>query len=371
MQPLKDIKVLDFTTLLPGPLATLYLADWGAEVLRIEAPDREDISRTMPPFADGTSTTHAFLNRSKKSVSIDLKDSKSQKIIKDLVLEYDVVIEQFRPGVMAKLGLDYATLSAVNPRLVYCSLTGYGQSGPYKDRAGHDINYASLSGLAAMTGKASDGPILHGNPICDMTGSFHAVMGILMALYHRERTGQGQAIDVSITDSSLMLSSLWAQMSLVAKQTPSWETTLLNGSSFYGYYRTKDRRYLSVGGLEPKFLKGFLEAIGGLELLGMDLNSAEGGAKLKEEIQSRIEQRTFAEWMSLFQGLDVCVEPVLRLDEVIKHPHFAARSMIVAVDAQNGKAKQQQLASPLRFSQFQPVYRYIGVTKGAHNHLYV
>lgn len=367
MQALKDLKVLDFTSLLPGPLATLYLADWGAEVLRIEAPDREDMSRTMPPFADGASTTHGFLNRSKKSLVLDLKQVEARQQIENLVREYDILIEQFRPGVMAKLGLDYASLAAINPRLIYCSLTGYGQTGPYRQKAGHDINYAALSGLAAMTGSLSGGPVLHGNPVCDMTGSFHALAAILMAIYHRERTGEGQAIDISITDSSLMLSSLWAQMSLAAGQAPSWESTLLNGGSFYGYYRTKDNRFFSVGGLEPKFLSGFLEAVGCLELLRLDMSKPESGQKMKSEIQARMETKTFAEWQAVFQQLDVCVEPVLSIDEVVSHPQFQARAMVVDVPTGLGK-QQKQLASPLRFSSFQPVYRHIGVKKGAHNH---
>ena len=150
MQPFRELKVLDFTTLLPGPCATMYLADWGADVLRIEAPDREDLSRSTPPFADGQSTTHAFLNRSKKSRVLDLKDPAHQHEVLGLLRDYDIVIEQFRPGVMAKFGLDYETLAKSFPRLIYCSLTGYGQTGPLKDKAGHDINYAAMSGLDVM-----------------------------------------------------------------------------------------------------------------------------------------------------------------------------------------------------------------------------
>ncbi len=369
MQPLKDLKVLDFTTLLPGPMATLYLADWGAEVLRIEALDREDLSRSMPPFAKGTSTTHAFLNRSKQSLSLDLKTEAGRAKILDLVKEFDVVIEQFRPGVMGKLGLDYEKLREVQPRLIYCSLSGYGQTGPYRQRAGHDVNYAALSGLSAMTGTAADGPILHGDPVCDLSGSYHALIGLLMAVYHRERTGEGQSIDISITDSSLMLSALWLQMALVKGQGPGWEQTVLNGAGFYGYYQTADRRYLSVGGLEPKFFKGFLETIDALELLHLDGTKADEGRRIKQVIQERLIKKTLAEWMAIFEDLDLCVEPVLSLDEVVKHPHMQARSAIVDVDCGDG-TQQRQLASPLRFSQFRPLYRHIGVQKGAHNEIY-
>jgi len=364
MQPFRDLKVLDFTSLLPGPFATMYLADWGADVLRVEAPDREDMSRIMPPFVKGVSTTHAFLNRSKKSVVLDLKDPEAQKKIEELVKEYDVIVEQFRPGVMARLGLDFERLSAVNPRLIYCSLTGYGQTGPYKDRAGHDINYAALSGLSTMTGTQAGGPVIHGSPVCDLAGSFHALFGLLTALYHREKTGEGQAIDISITDSSLMLSGLWTSMALGAGQYPSWEGTVLNGASFYGYYKTKDQKYLSVGGLEPKFLKGFLETIGCLKLLMTDMTRADGIQTMKMEIQAKIQEKNMDEWLTIFSALDVCVEPVLSLDQVIRHPQFQAREMFVDIPASNG-AVQKQLASPLKFSSFRPIYRFIGGAKGS------
>jgi crotonobetainyl-CoA:carnitine CoA-transferase CaiB-like acyl-CoA transferase len=368
MQPFAHLKVLDFTTLLPGPFATMYLADWGADVLRVEAPDREDMSRTMPPFVKGVSTTHAFLNRSKKSIVLDLKEASARQKILELVQDYDVVVEQFRPGVMARLGLDYKALSAVNPRVIYCSLTGYGQTGPYADRAGHDINYAALSGLAAMTGTRAGGPVIHGNPVCDLAGSFHTLFGLLTALYHRERTGEGQAVDISITDSSLMLSGLWLSMGLGAQQYPSWEGTLLNGASFYGYYRCSDGKYLSVGGLEPKFLYGFLEAIEALDLLQGDLNRPEYLVRMRIEIQERIQRKTLDTWLGIFSRLDVCVEPVLSLDQVIRHPQLQARQMFVDVPAGYGNT-QKQLASPLKFSSFQPIYRFIGAAKGADNDL--
>ncbi|MCX6129130.1 MAG: CaiB/BaiF CoA-transferase family protein [Proteobacteria bacterium] len=365
MQPFHGLKILDFTTLLPGPFATMYFADWGASVMRVEAPDREDMSRTMPPFVKGTSTTHAYLNRSKQSIVLDLKTSEDRQKLLDLVRDYDVVIEQFRPGVMQKLGLDYATLKAINQRLIYCSLTGYGQTGPYASRAGHDINYAALSGLAAMTGTRAQGPILHGDPVCDLAGSFHAMFGILTALYHRERTGEGQSIDISITDSSLALSGLWVQMAAAAGIAPTWESTVLNGASFYGYYTCKDKKYLSVGGLEPKFFKGFIEAIDALEVLAWDMRDPLYGSKLKELVQARISQKTQAEWLTLFQTLDVCVEPVLNLSEIPLHPLFVARRMFVDVPDAEG-TYQKQLASPIRFSNFSAVYRCVGGKKGAN-----
>ena len=366
MQPFAGLKVLDFTSLLPGPLATLYLADWGAEVIRVESPDREDLSRSMPPFAKGVSTTHAFLNRSKQSLALDLKDPEQLKQIKQNISDYDILIEQFRPGVMQKFGLDYQSLKALHPGLIYCSLTGYGQTGPMATRAGHDINYAALSGLAVMTGSRKEGPTLHGAPVCDMAGTYHALFGILTALYHRQKTGEGQAIDISITDASLMLSSLWMQMNLAAQLSPSWEQTPLNGGTFYNYYRTRDQRYLSVGGLEPKFFMGFLEAINSLHLSQLNLQTLEGQRELKQGIQAALEQKTLAEWLSIFAQLDVCVEPVLNFKEIAEHPHFKARELGIEVPCDDGST-QTQLANPIRFSSLRPIYRHIGVAKGRDN----
>lgn len=369
MSALKGLKVLDFSTLLPGPFATMYLADWGAEVLRVEAPDREDLARTMPPFANGMSTTHAFLGRNKACISLDLRDPVAQARIKELVQDYDIVVEQFRPGVMAKFGLDYKSLQAVNPRLIYCSLTGYGQTGPYRDRAGHDINYAALTGIAAMTGSRTDGPILHGTPVCDLAGSFHAVIGILMAVLHRQRTGDGQYLDVSIADSSLMLSALWAPMALAAGLKPGWESTVLNGGSFYGYYRTRDGEYLSVGGLEPKFVKGFFEAIGALDLLPLAARLGQdpaAGARLRSGIQERLSTRTRAEWLAILTPLDVCAEPVLRFDDAMRHPQTRERGMVVEVPVADGQT-QEQLGSPLHFSTLRPEFRHAGLGKGHDN----
>ena len=198
---LKGLKVLDFSTLLPGPFATLYLADLGAEVIHVESPTRPDLIRLLPPYANGQATAHSYLNRNKQSIALDLKDPHNIASIKQKISEFDIVIEQFRPGVMQRLGLDYQSLAAINPRLIYCSITGYGQTGLYKDKAGHDINYLALSGIAGHSGRQDSGPPPMGIQIADVAGgSLHAVIGILSAVIERQRSGQGQYIDISMTD---------------------------------------------------------------------------------------------------------------------------------------------------------------------------
>lgn len=199
--PLAGLKILDFTTLLPGPYATQLLADMGAEVLRVESPTRPDLVKLMPPFVGDkscrVSAAHATLNRNKQSISIDLKHEDAKEIIHKLVREYDVVIEQFRPGVMQRLGLDYNSLKKIQQKLIYCSITGYGQTGPLKDRAGHDINYLALSGLASFSGRKETGPVLSGTQIADIAGgSHHAVMAIMAAHIQRMTTNEGQYLDI-------------------------------------------------------------------------------------------------------------------------------------------------------------------------------
>jgi crotonobetainyl-CoA:carnitine CoA-transferase CaiB-like acyl-CoA transferase len=199
--PLASLKVLDFSTLLPGPFASLLLADMGAEVLRIESPTRPDLLRNLPPHDHGMSTGHAYLNRNKRSLALDLKQPQAVEVVKRLVAEYDIVLEQFRPGVMDRLGIGYDALKAINPRLIYVAITGYGQTGPLRERAGHDINYLALSGVASYTGRQGDGPLPLGVQVADVAGgSLHGVIGLLAAVVARQQTGQGQYVDVSMTD---------------------------------------------------------------------------------------------------------------------------------------------------------------------------
>ena len=224
--PLAGLKVLDFTTLLPGPYATQLLADMGAEVLRIESPTRPDLVKFMPPFVgkgkEKVSAAHATLNRNKQSMTLDLKNDNAKEIVHKLLQEYDIVIEQFRPGVMQRLGLDFASLQKIQPKLIYCSITGYGQTGPLKDRAGHDINYLALSGLASFSGRADTGPVLSATQIADVAGGSHnAVMAILAAVIQRSTTGAGQHLDISMSDAALALTTMFGSNAIASGEDPS------------------------------------------------------------------------------------------------------------------------------------------------------
>lgn len=366
--PLASLKVLDFSTLLPGPFASLMLADMGAEVLRIESPTRVDLLRVLPPHDHGTSASHAYLNRNKRSLALDLKQAEALEIVRELVKDYDIVLEQFRPGVMERLGLGYAALNAINPRLIYVSITGYGQTGPYKDRAGHDINYLALAGIASHTGRQDSGPLPLGVQLADVAGgSLHAVVGLLAAVIARQHSGVGQHLDVSMTDCSFSLNAMAGAGYLACGVEPDWETQVLNGGSFYDYYRTRDGRWMSVGSLEPAFMQQLCEALGRPELAAQGLSPRPEQQKaLKLALQVEFEKRSFEQLCELFAGVDACVEPVLSLSEAVEHPQFKARKLISQVPRGDGST-QAQIACPLKFSQGLPKPRHMGAAVGAHS----
>lgn len=370
MGALKGLKVLDFSTLLPGPYATLMLSDLGADIIKISSPEKKDIVAEYPPYIEGTnlSANQAWLGRNKKNLFLNLKKEKSIEIIKELVMEYDIIMEQFRPGVMARLGLSYEDLKKVNPKIIYCSLTGYGQTGPMKNSAGHDINYLARSGNMSYSGKENIGPVLTNMQIADIgVGSLHSVIGILAAVHQREMTGQGQYIDISMFDGLIPFNAMEGASFLVSGMEPKRESTRLNGGSAYDFYETKDGRYLSVGALEPKFWKNFCELIEMPELVEKtvmpeDINS------LKDKVRKRILEKTLKEWNSIFDGQDVCVEPVLTLKEtLLEDEHVKARKLVrevkVAVDEDK---KIKQMATPIKLSESPIDYNKTGYPLGYH-----
>src|SRR5690606_4816357 len=346
--------------------ATLLLADLGAEVLRIESPTRPDLLRLVQPQVQGTSAAHAWINRNKRSLALDLKQPAAREVVHDLLREYDILIEQFRPGVMERLGLGYQALKAINPRLIYVSITGYGQTGPCRERAGHDINYLALSGLAACTGRRDSGPVPPGVPIADLAGgSLHGVVGLLAAVIQRQLSGEGQQVDVSMTDCAFSLHALGGAAALAGGAEPALENQPLNGGSFYDYYRTRDGRWLAVGCLEPQFLQAFCSALGRPELAARGLSQrAEDQQALKGEFASEIERRSLAERQALLADLAARGEPVLSLSEAPEAAQLAARQLVTEVPGPSGPLRQ--LACPLKFSAGLPAPRHSGATVGEH-----
>ncbi|MEK4090991.1 CaiB/BaiF CoA transferase family protein [Viridibacillus sp. FSL H8-0110] len=364
---LNGLKILDFSTLLPGPYATMMLADLGAEVIRVESSTRVDLIRVTPPFdKDGLSAAHGYLNRSKRSLTLNLKQAASVEIIKTLVAEYDIVIEQFRPGVMERLGLDYESLKKVNSKLIYCSLTGYGQTGPYRNRPGHDNNYLSVAGVMDYSRRKGKVPTTMGIQIADIAGgSLHSVIGILAAVVHREKTGEGQYIDVSMTDAAFSMNAVYGSGYLVGGIEPQPEEMQLNGGTFYDFYETKDGRYFSVGSIEPPFKKILCEALGKSELFELGMSEqAEDQGMFKKEIKAVFLTKNYEEWLTVFdEDLEACVEPVLTFAEACDHPQLQARGMIVDVPKADGSG-QKQMATPIKFSSAKPIYQHVGTAVG-------
>jgi len=368
MRALQNLKILDFSTLVPGPFATMMLADMGADVLRIESPTRPDMVRAMGPYADDTSTGHATLNRNKRSIGLNLKTPEAVAIVKQLVAQYDIVIEQFRPGVMARFGLSYQQLAEINPSIIYCSITGYGQTGPYRDRAGHDNNYLSLAGLNGYSGRQGEHTPIMGMPIADLAGgSLHGVIGILAAVNQRHISGEGQYVDISMTDAMFAMNSLFGSGYLAADEEPISGGTHLNGGSFYDYYRTADDRYLSIGSLEPHFFQQLCDTLDDHSLLSLaNVMDPETQSQLKQKIAAIIAQKDLAIWVEIFKDKDCCVEPVLSFAEACASDHIKARELIVDLKTHDNGV-QRQIGSAIKLSKSAPKYEYIGAQLGQHN----
>ena len=371
MGALTGLKILDFSTLLPGPYATLMLGDLGADIIKISAPDKKDIVADYPPYIEDTnlSANQAWLGRNKKNLFLNLKKEKSKEIIHKLIMEYDIIIEQFRPGVMERLGLGYENLKKINPKIIYCSLTGYGQTGPLKNNAGHDINYLARSGNMNYSGKKSTGPVLTNMQIADIgVGSLNSVIGILSAVYYRIQTGKGQYIDVAMSDGLISFNAMEGASFLVNGIEPRREETRLNGGCAYDFYETKDNRYLSVGALEPKFWENFCNCIGLPEFIEKTVMPKDVLA-MKEIIRKRILEKTLDEWLEIFEGKDVCVEPVLTMKEaLLEDEHIKARELVVDVEVANSNGKTiKQMASPIKLSECPVKYNKTGYPLGYHS----
>lgn len=347
--PLAGLKVLDCSRLLPGPYATLVLADLGAQVDKVEDPDGGDYIRQMPPFAGEVSALHLGLNRNKRSVTLDLKSAEGVAAFKALVPTYDVLVESFRPGVMERLGLGHEALRKLSPKLVYCSISGFGQTGPDALKAGHDLGYLARSGALGYGGEAGGAPAMPGIQVADVGGgSLFALVGILAALHERQRTGHGRFVDVSMTDgaTAFLHMHLAARMAQGAQGVPlaRGQEALNGGYACYGTYRCSDGKWLAVGALEPKFFGKLCAALGKPELVEQGYDTAGGGAaKARAALEAIFAQQPRDAWVAKLSPLDVCVEPVLEGDEVLKDPQLVARGLFAEV----GGAKH--LMTPLPF----------------------
>jgi crotonobetainyl-CoA:carnitine CoA-transferase CaiB-like acyl-CoA transferase len=326
MRPLEGVRVLDFSTLLPGPLAGLILAEAGAEVIKIERPEGgEDMRRYVPRLGDA-SLNFAMLNRGKRSLAIDLKAAGAVQRLEPLIREADVVLEQFRPGVMDRLGLGYEALRAINPRIVYCAITGYGQSGPKAMVAAHDLNYCAESGMLSLAAGRDGAPVVPAGLVAEIAGgAYPAVINILLGLRQRDRTGEGCRLDVSMSDN-LFAFMYWAiGRGVVAGEWPRPGAELVTGGSpRYNVYRTRDGRFVAAAPLEDRFWSQFCDLIV-LDPARRD-DSADPAASI-EAVASIIASRTAEEWRAAFEGRDVCCCVVATVEEALADPHFRGRGL--------------------------------------------
>src|SRR5215216_1887466 len=336
-QPLKDVLVLDFTTLLPGPLATLMLAEAGAEVIKIERPGGEDM-RAYPPLFDGFSAAFALINRGKKSVVLDLTREPDRARLRPLLARADVLVEQFRPGVMGRFGLGYEDVRIINPRLVYCSITGYGQHGPRAGEAGHDLNYIGNTGLLALHPGPPERPVVPPALVADIGGgSFPAVINILMGLRQRDAAGHGCHLDIAMADA--MFTFAWYGLAVgqaTGRFPAAGELMIAGGSPRYQLYPTKDGKFVACAALEQKFWLGFVTAIA----LAPDLaNDLVDPAATKAAVAAIIAVETADHWRPLFAAADCCTTVVASLEEALADPHFVERGLFAhTVTGETGRA---------------------------------
>ncbi len=374
VRPLGGLLVLDLTRLLPGPWCSMVLADFGADVLKVEQPEIGDYSRWAPPRYRTESVYFQSVNRNKRSLALDLTKPAGREVLLDLVRRADVVLESFRPGVADRLGIGYRALSDVNPELVYCAVTGFGQTGPYRDFAGHDINIAGMTGLVARG--AADGamPPMPGLQMADFAAASIACIGVLLALWQCRRTGRGQYVDVAMFDSLVSWLPIAATSALARLAGGTGEPRLeaWGGNPRYAIYRTADDKYLSVSLLERKFWEGFCRHVGRPDLI--DPN---------EDVADRITDhgargRTYAAfmrelfltkprdaWVSELQAADIPCCPVYTIEEALADPHLAARGMLGWLE-HPAEGRIPQIASPIHLSNGGPRLERTAPSLGEH-----
>jgi crotonobetainyl-CoA:carnitine CoA-transferase CaiB-like acyl-CoA transferase len=349
---LEGIRVLDLSRLLPGPYCSLILADMGAEVIKVEEPGFGDYIRWMPPMLRGKSYRYLILNRNKKSITLDLKSSEGREIFLKLVSKSDVVLESFRPGVAKRLRISYDELKTVNPRIIYCAISGYGQDGPYRDLSGHDINYIGYGGALGITGRKGELPVIPGVQVADIgAGGMLAAISILTALVARTKTGKGQLVDVSMLDGVVSWLTIHAAEYFGSDKSPQRGEMMLSGAlAAYNIYETKDRKYLTLGILEEWFWKNLCKALQRDDLSRTNFVDLNQQPRIFSTLKETFKTKTLGEWISILNAADVPCGPVNSIEDVFKDPQVLHRKMIVEIEHPiAGKIKQ--IGIPIKLSE--------------------
>jgi len=341
MAPLQGVRILDLSRHLPGPYCTRLLCDMGAEVIKVEEPGQGDYVRSVPPYENGVSVAFEMLNRGKKSLALNLQTEQGQEVLKRLVAKADVFLESFRPGTTKKLGCDFESLRKSNPRIVYCSLTAFGQTGPYKDLPAHDINVLALSGFLSLNGREPTVPSLQ---VGDLAGGMLAALTITTALFARQRTKQAQYIDASIFDAMLS----WLVIPLALK-LGDYPRMLAGDSPFYRLYRARDSKLIAVGALESKFWDGVCKLIERPDLLPDQYSPEPRRTEVIKGIESALLTKTADEWFRIMSEHDLPCTPILSLEEAIRDPQARSRQMILEKDP-TGSSKVSYVGNPCKVS---------------------
>lgn len=348
------VRILDLSRLLPGPYCSLLFADLGAEVVKVEEPGLGDYARmTLPHWGEsGIGAYFLLLNRNKKSVSLNLKTEGGKAVFRRLVGTADVLLESFRPGVMERLGLGWEALSALNPRLVYCAISGYGQDGPYRDLVGHDINYMGYAGALSVTGPRHGPPLVPGVQVADIGGgSLLAAFAIAAALYHRRQSGRGQFIDAAMTDGVVSWLAPYLGPFFATGHVPARGEERLNGGWVcYQVFEAADGGYVTLGALEPKFWANFCRLIGRDDLVPLQYAEGEARDRAEAEVRTIFRTRPRDEWVRLLQTEDVCAGPVLSVEEVVRDPQLTRRGLFGEV-CHPTIGRIPQVAFPVKLSE--------------------
>ena len=348
--PLEGLLILDFTRLLPGPFATQLLGKLGAELIKIEDPGIGDYMSTVPPSVQGVSYAYLMVNRGKRSLAVDLRTKEGRAILHKLVPKADILMEQFRPHVMKQLGMDYRSLAPRNPRLIYCSFSGYGQTGPAKDVPGHDITFEAHAGILGVSGDKDGRPAIPGVPMADLASGFNAAMSVLAALRTRDHTGKGEFIDVSIFDTAVSLMVLNLARYLATGEEPVAGETLLTGTfPFYNLYEASDGGWLAVAAVEPKFWQALCDCLSVPELKDLQFADEREKARVVATLRSKFRTKTRAEWEALFAQANLPIVGVRTVAELVRDPQVRARELLPVVDVP-GLWKMPVIGHPAKHS---------------------
>ncbi len=371
--PLEGIKVLDLSTMYPGPYCTMILADFGAEVVKIEPPEGGDFFRVLPPMIEDTGGYFFQVNRNKKSVSVNLKSEEGKEIFFNLVKDADVVVEQYRPGVVSRLGIDYEAVRKVNPKIVYCSLSGYGQTGPYSMKSGHDLSYISYAGILDLTARKDQAPTFPAVQIGDVGGgALYAAIGILIALMSVKQNGVGQYIDISMLDGVVSWLGVAASDYFVNGVTSQeGNGVFIEQSACYKIYETADNRYISIGALEARLWANFCDHIGKEEFKAWQ-NDPSKQDEMRAYLTDLFKTKTQAEWCEDLADLDCCWAPVKNIEETFEDPQVLERDMLFEMEDPQGQyGSIKMVGSPLKMSEASARRELFPPRRGEHNDEYL